>query len=82
MSVLLDVLAENTYYTAFNANMVVNELFLDSVTLRDNVIALAKQLGIDPVKGRSRGTCDLTATYTVAAPKVSVLQNRFHNRIQ
>ena len=48
MSVLLDVLAYNTYYTAFNANMVVNELFLDSATLRDNVIALAKQLGYRP----------------------------------
>lgn len=45
---LLDVLAYNTYYTAFNTNMVVNELFLDSATLRDNVITLAKQLGYKP----------------------------------
>ena len=37
ISQLLDVLAYNTYYTAFNTNMVVNELFLDSATLRDNV---------------------------------------------
>ena len=35
VSQLIDVLAYNTYYTAFNANMVVNELFLDSSTLRD-----------------------------------------------
>jgi hypothetical protein len=47
-STLLDVLAYNTYYTAFNTNMVVNELFLDSATLRDNVVALAKQLGYTP----------------------------------
>jgi len=45
---LLDVLAYNTYYTAFNTNMVVNELFLDSASLRDNVIAIAKQLGYKP----------------------------------
>jgi hypothetical protein len=48
LSVLLDVLAYNTYYTAFNTNMVVNELFLESATLRDNVVALAKQLGYTP----------------------------------
>ena len=48
LSQLLDVLAYNTYYTAFNANMVVNEMFLDSATLRDNVVALAKQLGYSP----------------------------------
>ena len=47
-STFLDVLAYNTYYTAFNTNMVVNELFLESATLRDNVIALAKQLGYKP----------------------------------
>ena len=48
LSQLIDVLAYNTYYTAFNTNMVVNELFLDSATLRDNVVALAKQLGYSP----------------------------------
>ena len=48
LSQLLDVLAYNIYYTAFNANMVVNEMFLDSATLRDNVVALAKQLGYTP----------------------------------
>ena len=41
-SQLLDVLAYNTYYTAFNTNMVVNETFLDSATLRDNVVSKAK----------------------------------------
>lgn len=44
-SQLLDVLAYNTYYTAFNTNMVVNETFLDSATLRDNVVSKAKELG-------------------------------------
>ena len=45
LATLIDTLAYNTYYTAFNTNMVVNEMFLDSATLRDNVVALAKQLG-------------------------------------
>ncbi len=48
LRVLIDLLAYNTYYTAFNTNMVVNELFLSSATLRDNVVALAKQLGYKP----------------------------------
>ena len=48
LSVLIDLLAYNTYYTAFNTNLVVNELFLSSATLRDNVVALAKQLGYKP----------------------------------
>ena len=48
LSTLLDVLAYNTYYTAFNANMVVNEAFLQSATLRDNVVSLAKQIGYLP----------------------------------
>lgn len=48
LSTLLDVLAYNTYYTAFNANMVVNEAFLQSATLRDNVVSLAKQIGYVP----------------------------------
>jgi hypothetical protein len=48
LSVLIDLLAYNTYYTAFNTNMVVNELFLSSATLRDNVVTLAKQLGYNP----------------------------------
>jgi len=48
LSNLLDLLAYNTYYTAFNTNMVANEMFLDSATLRDNVISIAKQLGYTP----------------------------------
>ena len=48
LSTLIDLLAYNTYYTAFNANMVVNEAFLTSATLRDNVVSLAKQIGYVP----------------------------------
>ena len=53
LSNLIDVLAYNTYYTAFNTNMVINELFIDSATLRDNVVAIAKQLGYRPKSATS-----------------------------
>ena len=47
-SVLIDTLAYNTYITAFNSNMVVNESFLDSATLRQNVVSLANNIGYTP----------------------------------
>jgi hypothetical protein len=47
-SVLIDTLAYNTYITAFNTNMVVNESFLDSATLRENVVSLARNVGYIP----------------------------------
>ena len=47
-SVLIDTFAYNTYITAFNSNMVVNESFLDSATLRQNVVSLANNIGYTP----------------------------------
>ncbi len=47
-SVLIDLLAYNSYITAFNTNMTVNEVFLDSATLRENVVALARNIGYTP----------------------------------
>ena len=47
-SVLIDTLAYNTYITAFNSNMVVNESFIDSATLRENVVSLARNVGYVP----------------------------------
>ena len=65
LSVLLDTLAYNTYYTAFNTNMVVNELFIDSATLRDNVVAIAKQLGYRPKSATSpTAYVSFTVNYT------------------
>lgn len=52
-SMLIDVLAYNTYITAFNTNMAVNESFIDSATLRENVVALAKNIGYIPRSKRS-----------------------------
>jgi len=67
LSNLLDVLAYNTYYTAFNTNMVVNELFIDSATLRDNVVAIAKQLGYRP-KSATSPTAYISFSVTYANP--------------
>ncbi len=47
-SVLIDTLAYNTYLTAFNSNMVVNESFLDAATVRENVVSLARNIGYVP----------------------------------
>lgn len=65
LSNLLDILAYNTYYTAFNTNMVANEMFLDSATLRDNVVAIAKQLGYRPKSATaSQATVSVRLNYT------------------
>jgi len=73
---LIDVLAYNTYYTAFNTNMVVNEMFLDSATLRDNVVALAKQLGYRPKSATaSKAVVNVTLAYTSPnAPATAILR--------
>ena len=48
LSVLLDLLAYNTHYNAFYINMIANEMFLDTATIRSSVVSLAKQLGYTP----------------------------------
>jgi len=67
LATLIDTLAYNTYYTAFNTNMVVNELFIDSATLRDNVVAIAKQLGYRP-KSATAPTAYVSFTATYGNP--------------
>ena len=52
-SILIDVLAYNSYITAYNTNMAVNECFLDSATLRENVVALARNIGYVPRSSKS-----------------------------
>ena len=75
LSQLLDVLAYNTYYTAFNTNMVVNELFLDSATLRDNVVSLAKQLGYSPKSIASpKAVLNFNVNFTGSAPSSVTLK--------
>ena len=64
-SVLIDTLAYNTYINAFNANLVVNESFLDSATVRENVVSLARNIGYVP---RSK----TAATATIRLSDVNV----------
>ena len=52
-STLIDLLAYNSYITAYNTNMAVNECFLDSATLRENVVSLARNIGYVPRSARS-----------------------------
>ena len=59
-SVLIDTLAYNTYINAFNANLVANESFLDSATIRENVVSLARNIGYVPrSKTSARATINL-----------------------
>ena len=52
-SVLIDTLAYNSYITAYNTNMAVNESFIDSATLRENVVSLARNIGYVPRSKRA-----------------------------
>ncbi len=63
-SVLIDTLAYNTYITAFNSNMVVNESFLDSATLRENVVSLARNIGYVP-RSKTAATADVSFNATI-----------------
>ena len=68
LSTILDVLAYNTYITSYNANMVANEVFIDSATLRENVVALARNIGYVP---RSRKAALSSITFFVNTTEVS-----------
>ena len=59
LSSILDVLAYNTYITSYNANMVSNEVFIDSATLRENVVALARNIGYNP-RSRTAATASIS----------------------
>ena len=52
-SILLDTLAYNTHYLGFNANMLANEMYLDSADIRKNIVSLAKMLGYTPTSCRA-----------------------------
>lgn len=71
-SVLIDTLAYNTYITAFNSNMVVNESFLDSATLRENVVSLARNIGYVP-KSRTAAKASVTFDVEVEGTESSTL---------
>ena len=67
-SVLIDTLAYNTYISAFNSNLVVNESFLDSATLRENVVSMARNIGYVP---RSKTAARASISFSVTANTTS-----------
>ena len=62
LSQIIDLLAYNTYISSYNANMVSNEVFIDSATLRENVVSLARNIGYLP---RSRASASTKITFIV-----------------
>ena len=88
LSTIIDTLAYNTYLSSYNANMVSNEVFLDSATLRENVVSIARNIGYLPRSRRSARAnisfeVNLTGTNVVAvtlkAGPVSLTSNSFNN---
>ena len=70
LTVLIDALAYNTYYTAVNANLAVNEGFLETAVLRENVVKLARMIGYTPKSARSaRTTVDISVQTAFPYPK-------------
>jgi len=67
-AILIDTLAYNTYINAFNANLVANESFLDSATLRENVVSLARNIGYVP---RSNTAAKASITFSVEIDDVA-----------
>jgi len=73
-AVLLDTLAYNTHYLGFNANMLVNETYLDSADIRKNIVALAKMIGYTPSSVRAPvSTIDITVNNASGS---SILMNK------
>ena len=76
LSVLLDLLAYNTHYNAFYLNMVVNEMFLDTASIRNSVVSRAKHLGYTPQSVRgSKAYVDLTITPTDTPATIVIEKN-------
>ena len=68
LSTILDVLAYNTYITSYKANMVANEVFIDSATLRENVVSLARNIGYIP---RSKKSARATVSFFVDTTNIT-----------
>lgn len=75
LSILIDILAYNTYINSYNANMIANEAFLDTSSLRENVVSLVQNIGYTPRSARSARarisfTVSLPANTTVSSVKL------------
>ena len=74
-SVLIDNLAYNSYITAYNTNMAVNEAFIDSATVRENVVSLARNIGYVPRSKRSAiAKVSFTVDVSASAARYVTLQ--------
>ena len=68
-AILLDLLAYNTHYLGFNANMLANEMYLDSADIRKNIVSLAKMLGYTPTSPKSpTATIDVLLNNVTGSP--------------
>ena len=82
MSVLLDMLAYNTHYLGFNANMLANEMFLDSADLRASVVSKAKQVGYTPTSATaSSATLNVTLTKATGATLTMARGTQFSSSV-
>jgi hypothetical protein len=68
-SILIDTLAYNTYISSYNANMLANEVFIDSATLRENIVALARNIGYLP---SSKKSAKATVSFLVDTSSLTV----------
>ena len=76
MSVLLDLLAYNTHYNAFYLNMIANEMFLDTASIRSSVVSRAKHLGYTPVSMKgAKAYVDLTINPADTPATIVVAKN-------
>ena len=69
LSTIIDVLAYNTYISSYNANMVSNEVFIDSATLRENVVSLARNIGYVP-RSRQCSIANISFFVEVDDPRI------------
>ena len=76
MSTLLDVLAYNTHYLGYNANMLANEMFLDSASLRSSVASHAKTLGYEITSARAPIATINVALSTTSSTKTYALRRK------
>ena len=91
LSTIIDTLAYNTYITSYNTNMVTNEVFIDSATLRENVVSLARNIGYVPrsktasvakVSFVVNATGLVASTLTLKAGIVAITSKKFYHILE
>ena len=79
MNVLLDVLAYNTHYLGYNANMLANEMYLDSADQRSSVVSLAKQVGYTPRSANLQRQQLMLLSIMLQVLSYNVKRNKIYN---